>query len=195
MSLPLLWCLDRSLETQVATFFSCPVRKADMHKSLMSWLNKIQSLHHGLFYGKRVLEVGSMNINGSPRELFHDCDYIGVDHRPGKGVDVVCLGHEYTDEPFDVVLTTSTLEHDPFWKETLANMVLLTKIGGSMIVCTVSKDYPPHCTDTSPEDQYYENRETSEIIGTITERASFESILFETVNGNEINGLFWCRIS
>ena len=42
-----------------------------------------------------VLECGSYNVNGSVRDLFAVREYIGLDWRPGPGVDVVNLVHEY----------------------------------------------------------------------------------------------------
>jgi SAM-dependent methyltransferase len=79
-----------------------------------------------------VLDVGSMDINGNNRYLFGgNYTYIGLDLGPGNNVDVVSKGHEYKPgKQFDVVVSTECFEHDPFWKETLANCVALTKSGG-----------------------------------------------------------------
>jgi SAM-dependent methyltransferase len=68
----------------------------------------------------RVLEIGSQNINGSIRECCPPSfDYIGVDFVEGVGVDLV-LSDPYIlpfpDESFDVVVTSSCLEHsEMFW--------------------------------------------------------------------------------
>jgi len=76
------------------------------------------------FNGVRVLEVGSLNINGTVRDFFTDCKYVGVDVAPGSGVDVVCQGQnlDYLDKTFDTVISAECLEHNPYWAETFANM-------------------------------------------------------------------------
>lgn len=76
------------------------------------------------FTGRRVLEVGSLNINGTVRDFFTDCDYTGVDLEPGPGVDVVGEGQalDYPDESFDVVVSAECFEHNPYWLQTFVNM-------------------------------------------------------------------------
>jgi len=64
---------------------------------------------------KRVLEIGSMDTNGSPRQYFPDSQYIGIDIKPGKGVDMVMPAqdisiHFFMDH-FDAVLCLYVLEH------------------------------------------------------------------------------------
>jgi ubiquinone/menaquinone biosynthesis C-methylase UbiE len=76
------------------------------------------------FNGVRVLEVGSLNINGTVRDFFTNCKYVGVDVAPGSGVDVVCQGQnlDYPDKTFDTVISAECLEHNPYWADTFANM-------------------------------------------------------------------------
>ena len=66
-----------------------------------------------------VLDIGSIDINGSPRHLF-DCEYTGVDRVEGKNVDVVRRGEdyilEYEGSGHDVLLCLNTMEHtNNFW--------------------------------------------------------------------------------
>jgi len=61
---------------------------------------------------------GSLDVNGTPRELFKECEYVGVDIRPGDGVDHVMTGAQsgFLDDAFHVVLYLETMEHDrTFW--------------------------------------------------------------------------------
>ncbi|MBI3813157.1 MAG: hypothetical protein HY279_01640 [Nitrospinae bacterium] len=47
--------------------------------------------------GKEVIEVGSIDINGSLRyaiEIFKPAKYIGVDIQKGHGVDQICDAQE-----------------------------------------------------------------------------------------------------
>lgn len=61
---------------------------------------------------KRVLDMGSMDINGSYRKLFPDGEYVGADVRPGKSVDVIVGSEEWDDlGTFDAVISGQTLEH------------------------------------------------------------------------------------
>jgi len=53
-----------------------------------------------------VLEVGSLNINGTVRDFFDAEEYIGIDIGEGPGVDVVSGGHKYkSKKKFDCVIS------------------------------------------------------------------------------------------
>lgn len=86
-----------------------------MHASVMAWAAD-QVDRHALA-GLSVLEVGSLDVNGSVRSLFSG-EYLGVDMRDGPGVDQVVNAHalEAAFPPdrraFDVVVSTEMLEHD-----------------------------------------------------------------------------------
>lgn len=99
------------------------------HPAQVNFVSRVQQQFPQLFAGKRVLEVGSLNINGSIRQFFSDCDYIGVDIGPGPCVDVVCAGEDlsYPDNSFDVVASCECFEHNPNWVETFNNMVRMSK--------------------------------------------------------------------
>ena len=75
------------------------------------------------------LEIGSYDVNGSVRPLvavLKPREYIGVDLRPGPGVDVVCdacsgaLADRYGR--FDIVIATETLEHVQSWPRFVREM-------------------------------------------------------------------------
>lgn len=63
----------------------------------------------------RVLEIGSYDVNGSPRAIFASCaEYTGVDMRSGKGVDIVAdITLWETVDKFDVIVCAEVLEHVP----------------------------------------------------------------------------------
>lgn len=95
------------------------------HTEQREYLTALRSRFPWLFMDVgSVLEIGSLDINGSVRGFFSDCTYVGVDIASGPGVDVVALGQEldYDDEAFDVVISAECFEHNPAWLETFVNM-------------------------------------------------------------------------
>lgn len=102
---------------------------------------------------KRVLEVGSLDVNGSIRpilESYNPDEYVGIDIRDGPRVDLVLdaknLVEEFGEESFDVVISTETLEHVDDWKEVVSNVKRVCKEDGVILLTSVSKDYPYHPT-------------------------------------------------
>ena len=81
------------------------------------------------FADVEVLEVGSLNINGTVRDFFQSTRYIGADVAPGRDVDVVCNGENlnYPDESFDVAVSAECFEHNPEWVATFRNMWRMSK--------------------------------------------------------------------
>lgn len=100
------------------------------------------------FSGQRVLEVGSLNINGTVRDFFSNCSYTGVDVAPGNDVDIVAQGQDLTfpDSSFDVTVSAECFEHNPHWKETFDNMVRMTRKGGLVAFTCAAEGRPEHGT-------------------------------------------------
>ena len=101
--------------------------------------------------GKRVVEVGSQDVNGSIRpfvEALQPKEYIGTDMAAGKGVDVVCdcgsLEEKFGAESFDLVISTSLLEHVRDWRSAVHNMKAVCRPGGTILVTTVSRGFQYH---------------------------------------------------
>ena len=80
---------------------------------------------------RTVLDVGSLDVNGSYRELIesYGWQYTGLDVRPGRNVDVVSddpFRFPFADDAFDVVISGSTMEHVTrpwLWVPELARVV------------------------------------------------------------------------
>ena len=107
------------------------------------------------FKGKTVLEIGSLDINGSVRGFFEDCRYTGIDLGPGKGVDVVAAGESFAGAThgYDVVVSCEAMEHNPYWRETLHNAVRMLKPDGLMLLTCATYGRRQHGTPkTSPGD-------------------------------------------
>lgn len=93
----------------------------------------------------RILECGSLNVNGSIRNCMPSGNYIGVDWREGPCVDMVCLTHEMQfNEQFDIVASASMLEHDPYWEKSISKMLDYLKEDGIMILTWGAARNPPH---------------------------------------------------
>lgn len=104
------------------------------HYEQVLFCEEVKKRFPSFFGGTRVLDIGSLDINGSNRYLFEGCSYIGLDIGKGPNVDVVCIAHEFEepDGSFDVVLSTNCFEHDRYFPKTIANMVRLVRSGGLM---------------------------------------------------------------
>lgn len=135
-----------------------------MHEEVRDFIRRVKSALPGPFKGARVLEIGSYDINGSPREFFENCEYVGCDWRPGPGVDVVGFAHQldYPDESFDAVVSTECLEHDLHWRETLTAMRRMLAPGGLMIVTVAAFDRKPHEKECGVNN-YYRNLQPEDL--------------------------------
>jgi SAM-dependent methyltransferase len=96
--------------------------------------------------GKHVVEVGSLDVNGSLRPwILSLCpkSYIGVDICNGPGVDEICRAEElvfhFGDNKFDVLISTELLEHIRHWREAISNMKKILKPGGIILITTRSR--------------------------------------------------------
>ena len=103
----------------------------------------------GFKRGDKVLDVGSMDVNGTVRPNFLAAgEYVGIDMRPGKDVDrVMCAedlpGH-FKPGYFDIVVCSNALEHMEHWKEALMGMWLVLKDHGNLCVVTPTKEKGRH---------------------------------------------------
>jgi len=119
----------------------------------------------------KVLEVGSLNINGSIRTFFEDCQYIGVDLGEGKDVDLVARGEDldFASNSFDTVASCECFEHNPEWVKTFENMHRMCKPGGLVFMSCATTGRPEHGTPrTTPADSPFTSL-TSEYYRNLTE--------------------------
>lgn len=106
------------------------------------------------FKSKKVLEIGSYDVNGSVRQFFPYVDYIGVDLIEGPGVDLICEGAKisHEDNIYDITISCECFEHNPAWAETFMNMHRMTKEGGLVIFTCATTGRAEHgTTRTSPK--------------------------------------------
>lgn len=121
-----------------------------MHPSVMEYVKERHDCHR---FDGPVLEVGSFNVNGTPRTLFPGVEYTGVDMREGPGVDLVAEARDlpWGDGTFGTVVSTEMLEHDTRPWLSIAEMarvlrhnghLLLTARGYDIRGCFPIHDYP-----------------------------------------------------
>ena len=118
------------------------------HKQQFDFVNNIKKEYPHFFNNKKVLEVGSLNINGSVRDIFSNCDYTGIDVGAGPGVDIVIGGHEHDapDNTYDVVISCECFEHNKEWVKTFRNMHRMCKERGMIIMTCATNGRPEHGT-------------------------------------------------
>lgn len=165
------------------------------HQSQLDFVARVKQRFPQYFKNRRVLEIGSLDINGSVRQFFDDCDYTGVDLGEGKGVDYVGRGEEltYPDDNFCVTISCECFEHNPEWIRTFDNMVRMTS--GLVIMTCATTGRPEHGTRrTSPSDapfcgDYYQNL-TEHDIKSSCNMSRFVEYEFST-NANPADLYFW----
>ena len=146
------------------------------------------------FQEKLVLDVGSLDINGSNRFLFQSCNYVGIDLMPGENVDFVSKAHELKlpDSSFDTIISTECFEHDKFYRESIRNIIRMLKPGGMFIFTCATTGRPEHGTKrTTPDDSpflknfgdwedYYKNLTEADIRNIVDINSIFKKYQFST---------------
>lgn len=101
--------------------------------------------HAGKLNG-RVLEVGSLDVNGSLRGIVDIA--VGVDLRPGIGVDLVCsvsdIPNHFPLGSFDACISTETLEHVEDWRSFVSVTWDMVKHEGWLLVTMASMQKKRH---------------------------------------------------
>jgi SAM-dependent methyltransferase len=109
----------------------------------------------------RILEIGSLDVNGSIRPLFQPCgQYVGIDVRDGRGVDEVVEAADFDGGgTFDIVVSCKTLEHAAEPRDIIGCAWRALKAGGTFIITAVGNGRPAHNCDGSPHNgiEPYEN--------------------------------------
>jgi SAM-dependent methyltransferase len=158
-----------------------------MHPSVLSWFRTTVARED--IAGRRVLEVGSFNVNGSVRPILtglQPAEYHGVDASAGDGVDQVldctALVDEFGAGSWDVVVSTEMLEHVEDWRACVRNLVQVLAPGGLLLVTTRSPGFPYH---PFPGDYW---RYTRVAVGRIVSNARLDAV--EICDDPEAPGVF-----
>lgn len=175
-----------------------------MHESQVNFCKSVKDQFPLYFMNIRVLDCGSLNINGTNRYLFTNCEYIGIDVGAGPNVDYVTPIHEfqYPSQNFDTIISSECFEHDMYYKESLKNIVRLLKPNGLFLFTCATTGRPEHGTLASkPQDSpftvqkgtwatYYKNLEERDIREAIDVDDIFRAYSFST-NKEPADLYFW----
>ncbi len=174
------------------------------NKSEDNWKYWLREKFPDKFKDATVLDIGAGDINGNNRTWFADAnEYIGLDVVPYANVDVVSIAHEYyPDRQFDIVCSTSALEHDMYWEKTLQRMVELTTPGGLMwFSCCFSwlehgtnKTTPHQSLTTNMGEEWatwYHNVTPKEVLNTIDTEKEFFAFSVEVPFDFNGDTRFW----
>lgn len=154
------------------------------HNAEREYCTSVQNRFPTHFKQKRVLDCGSLDINGNNRYLFTDCDYTGIDVGVGKNVDIVSTIHEFESEDsnYDLIISTECFEHDMHYRESLLNIVRMLKPGGMFLFTCATTGRPEHGTRrTSPKDAPLLSGEWSDYYKNLTEEDIREVLPVEDV--------------
>ena len=146
-----------------------------MHPAVREFCKEVKHLYPQHFKSKRVLDCGSLDINGNNRYLFDDdCEYTGIDVGEGRNVDAVSLIHEWTGE-YDTIISTEAFEHDLHLRDSIDNIVNMLAPGGLFLFTCATTGRREHGTSRSNkkdapllEWEHYGNV-TESMIGDLTE--------------------------
>jgi SAM-dependent methyltransferase len=114
-----------------------------MHENNKKWLTDLKTQYPDSFKDCRVLEIGSRNVNGTVRDFFTNCEFVGIDMEAGRGVDVVDK-YPIFDKQFDTLISFNTYEHDFEWKQTLKHNLQWLRKGGMFFASFGSEGNEPH---------------------------------------------------
>jgi len=126
----------------------------------MKIMNMLYEKYVGESENLKVLDVGSMDINGSYKEIFRAHDYTGLDIGAGKNVDIVVNDNYYWGNHvgtgvFDLVISGQCLEHVPKPWEWIKEINRVTKRGGMVIIIApwsiIQHRYPVDCWRILPD--------------------------------------------
>lgn len=128
-----------------------------MHIQARDFTLFVRHILSDYFVNKKVLDVGSGDINGNNKFLFEDCQYDGNDVVNAHNVTIVSKTKDlpFQDRIFDTIISTECFEHDPEYKESLLKIYQMLKPDGLFCFTCASTDRPEHGTRrTSPFESY-----------------------------------------
>ena len=128
-----------------------------MHPEAKDFTLFVKQILNNFFIEKRVLDVGSGDINGNNLFLFENCEYDGNDVIQANNVTIVSKTKDlpFENNTFDTIISTECFEHDPEYKESFVKIYNMLKPDGLFCFTCASTNRPEHGTRrTSPGCSY-----------------------------------------
>jgi len=166
------------------------------HKEQRDFCINVKKIFPQFFKNTKILDIGSLDINGNNKIYFSNSEYIGIDLNNGKNVDIVCRAHEYPipEKKFDVVISTECFEHDMHLSKTIPHIIKLLKVGGLFIFTCATTGRKEHGTRNSSKhdspftyemkdgwEEYYKNVTEEMIKNIINVELVFSKYKFSTI--------------
>jgi SAM-dependent methyltransferase len=127
-----------------------------MHQSSLSHVQDLLSRY--AIHAGTVVDIGSMDVNGTYRDLFPAYRYIGIDMEPGPGVDIVArkpYRYPLSSGSVDLVISGQAFEHMEFFWSGWLDMCRIVKPGGLIFLLAPSRGpehrYPVDCWRFYPD--------------------------------------------
>jgi SAM-dependent methyltransferase len=128
-----------------------------MHIEARDFTVFVKQMLQDFFIGKKVLDVGSGDINGNNRFLFENCEYDGNDVILANNVTIVSKTKDlpFANNTFDTIISTECFEHDSEYKESFVKIYNMLKPDGLFCFTCASTNRAEHGTRRSnPYDSY-----------------------------------------
>lgn len=165
------------------------------HPEQQQFIEHVKTLFPENFNKARVLEIGSLNINGTARDHFTNCIYTGIDLDEGPGVDIVDRGEraDWQSGSFNTVISAECFEHTPFYLPIFVNM---WRMSSSLVLFTCATtgrlEHGTHnaAPECSPFTQDYYRNVTADDFSCLPLDEMFEKHEFST-NSDSHDLYFW----
>lgn len=167
------------------------------HPEQREFIEDVKRIWPEWFNNVNVLEIGSLNINGTIRDFYIGGTYTGVDLAPGRDVDLVAFGEDlqFSDGAFDICISTECFEHNPNWKATFANMHRMARTAVIITCATTGRaehgtsSHHPGSSPFTPGD-YYQNLDEDDFQTSFRLEEMFSRHFF-AVNKSSCDLYFW----
>ena len=171
------------------------------HLDQRNFILKTKNQFPQYFKNIRVIDCGSYDLNGNIKDVFENCEYLGIDNHPGPNVDWAIPLHfldtpGYTVEKFDTIVSCEMLEHDYYWERSLKKMYSILKPQGLMIFTCAGYNRKEHGVEefaSDPKQSHYENITVSHLVKSLDLEFLFSDFQIEyNGSGDEMGDLyFW----
>ena len=150
-----------------------------MHSEAAEWLER-----YGNTDPVNVLEIGSLNINGTARVHWPNARWLGIDRQRGPGVDVVADFLDWqSDDRWDVVVCCEVLEHCADWRAIVGRVrPLLLQTGYFVGTCAGPRRTPHSAVDGGPlrPGEYYGNPTADGLLQALQDAGFLRAIVHDT---------------